>query len=261
MPEGPELFFLSQLLKSQLKNQYFNNIISNTKSIIKLPKKSIIVDIYSYGKNLIIKTQDYNVLIHLGITGWLVLEEPKIYKYILEFSNLNYYLKDVRRFSKITIFNNDELLNDYLNNYEVDILTPKFTYDYFEKIIESKNKLLCNLLLEQKYFSGLGNYIKNDVFYLTKLNINKKTNEMTKNQIKKLYENILFVAYSKLYTWLNEYNLKVPKYIEKIEKPKLEIPYHYKVYEQEYDKKGNKVILIKNHCGRRTYYVPNVQIN
>ena len=53
MPEGPELYYLSQELKQQLRDQYFNNIISNTKSIVKLPKKSKIKDIYSYGKNLI----------------------------------------------------------------------------------------------------------------------------------------------------------------------------------------------------------------
>ena len=43
MPEGPELYYLSQELKHQLKNQYFNNIISNTKSTVILPQNQKLV--------------------------------------------------------------------------------------------------------------------------------------------------------------------------------------------------------------------------
>lgn len=261
MPEGPELYYMSQLLKKNINNQYFINIENNTKSIVKLPEKSKIINVYSFGKNLIINTENYNVVIHFGITGWLTLEKPKIYKYILEFEKIKYYLKDTRRFSKIIILKNNELLNEYINEYGVDILSEKFTYEYFYKIIKSKKKLLCNLLLDQKYFAGLGNYIKNEAFYLTKININKKSNELNDNQIKELYNNIKFVSYSKTLTLLEENNLTIPNKMKKNAPNKLEIPYVYNVYEKEFDKYGNKVILIKNHCGRRTYYVEQLQNN
>jgi len=259
MPEGPELYFVSQELKKQLKNQIFENIVSNTKSIVKLPKKSKIENIYSYGKNLIIKTEDYSVLVHLGITGWLVLEEPKIYKYILEFNKTKYYLNDTRRFSKIMIFNNDNEVQQYLSKYGVDILSPQFTYDYFEQIIKTKKKLLCNLLLEQQYFAGLGNYIKNDALYLSKLHPDKKSNNMSDNQIKELYKNIVFITFSNVISHLKKHKLKVPSSLQKLVPKKIEVPYIFYVYDQEFDKKGNKVILLKNHCGRNTFYVPSIQ--
>ena len=123
MPEGPELYYLSQELKHHLKNQYFNNIISNTKSTVTLPQKSKIINIYCYGKNLIIQTDNYSLLIHLGITGWLQIEKPKIYKYILEFSKTTYYLNDRRRFSKLILFKNDSELNHYFEKFGVDILS------------------------------------------------------------------------------------------------------------------------------------------
>ena len=42
MPEGPELCFLGIYYNKLLKNQVFQEIISNTKSIVNLPSKSIL---------------------------------------------------------------------------------------------------------------------------------------------------------------------------------------------------------------------------
>lgn len=259
MPEGPELYSLSSFLNKKLKDNIFENIVSNTKSLVKLPKKSEIIKIYSYGKYCIIKCIDYNVIIHLGLTGWFVFEKPKIYKYILEFNNNIIYLQDSRRFSSIKILNNNEL-NHFIQKLGVDILSNDFTLDYFQSIIKSKKKLLCNLLLEQKYFCGIGNYIKNEALYLTKLNINKKSNELSSSQIKNLYKNILFISLSKTITQLKYYNLYIPKSLTNITNQKLEIPYYFNVYDQEFDKFNNKVIILKNHCGRNTFYVPSIQI-
>jgi formamidopyrimidine-DNA glycosylase len=260
MPEGPELYSISAFLNKKLKDSIFMNIESNTKSVVKLPKKSKIKKIYSYGKYCIIECYDYYVIIHLGLTGWFVFNKPKIYKYILEFNNQIIYLQDTRRFSSIKILNNNNELNDFIKNLGVDILSNDFTFDYFKSIMISKKKLLCNLLLDQSYFSGLGNYIKNEALYLTKLNINKKSNELTTTHIKELYHNILFITISNTITHLHNYNLYIPKSLTNLTKQKLEIPYHFNVYEQKVDKFNNKVILIKKHCGRNTFYVPSIQI-
>ena len=60
--------------------------------------------------------------------------------------------------------------------------------------------MLANFLLDQHTICGIGNYIKNEAMYLTKLNVFVKMNELTKEQVNHLYKNILFVAYSKLIT-------------------------------------------------------------
>ena len=261
MPEGPELCFLGIYYNKLLKNQVFQEIISNTKSIVNLPSKSHIEDIYSYGKNLIIKTKSYFVVIHLGITGWLVENKPKIFKYVFEFSKNTIYLQDRRRFSKLLVFNTKNELEQYLQKFGRDILSNQFTLEYFQNIIQSKNKLLCSLLLDQTYFAGLGNYIKNDALYLSGIHPNVKTQQLTIHQIKNLYQNIRFIAFSNLYSWCDIYNIKVPNYIAKIAPKKLQIPYTFKVYEREYDDNGDKIVFMKKHCGRRTYYVPSKQKN
>ena len=115
--------------------------------------------------------------------------------------------------------------------------------------------ILASLLLNQNIFSGIGNYIKNESLYLTKLDATIKTQDLSDNQINNLYKNILFVAYSNLYEMLVD--SKIEKYLDKskkINKPNyLEIPYIYKIYGRDYTDDGRKVKKIK--VGGRDSYI------
>ena len=108
MPEGPEILVNASFLKKNIKGLNFTKITSNTKSVRNLPKRSKVLDVTSYGKIIIIITKDYYVHVHFGITGWILEEKPRIYKYILHFGHQNFYLQDRRRFSSIAILNKKE---------------------------------------------------------------------------------------------------------------------------------------------------------
>lgn len=269
MPEGPELTFCSTYFNKILKNHYFTTINSFTDKPVILPEdfNCKILEINNKGKlmwfKLLYNNLNYYIHIHYGITGWLVLNKPDKYlKFELEFLHKNkktiLYMKDKRRFSKIKFLNEKEHLAA-LDKIGIDIFTKQFTLKYFKDIIKSKNTILAGLLLKQELFSGIGNYIKNEALYLTNLNAKIKTNELNDNQIKKLYQNILFVSYSKLYTELDEYDLR--KYLNKDKinhVPKnLEIPYSFKIYNQENTPDGEKVIKIKV-AGRDSYCIKSL---
>ena len=258
MPEGPEVNINAAFLKSKFINKNFTKIISNTKSIRELPNVSKVVDVFSDGKFIIIQTKDYYVYVHFGITGWFTQDKPRIYKYILQFENSKIYLQDRRRFSSIKIMNEKEHLK-FSNSLGVDILTDKFTLEYFSKIIKSKNKNICSLILDQKYFAGLGNYIKNDALYLSRISPNRKSSSLTNKEIKLLYDNILFVTFSNLVEWYKEYKIKLPKNLNNLIPKKILVPYKFFVFDREYDDLGNKITFIKNLCGRRTFYVEKLQ--
>ena len=85
------------------------------------------INVYSFGKIIIIETKDYFVHVHFGITGWLVRSKPRIYKYILHFGNYKFYLQDRRRFSSIKILNEDSHNNE-INKLGIDILSDNFTF-------------------------------------------------------------------------------------------------------------------------------------
>ena len=264
MPEGPELTFCSTYFNKILKNHYFKTINSFTDKPVILPDdfNCKILEINNKGKlmwfKILYNNKNHYIHVHYGITGWLVLNKPDKYlKFELEFIHNNkkniLYMKDKRRFSKIKFLNEQEHFS-IIEKIGVDIFTKEFTFKYFKEIIKSKNTILAGLLLKQEFFSGIGNYIKNEALYLTNLNSKIKTNQLTDKEIKKLYESILFVSYSKLYTELDEYNLKKYLLKDKINHvpKKLEIPYYFKIYNQEKTPNGEKVIKIKV-AGRDSY--------
>ncbi len=258
MPEGPEILVNAAFLNKNVKNKNFTRITSNTKSKRELPKKSKVLKVDSYGKIIIIQTKNYYVHIHFGITGWIVEEKPRIYKYILHFGHQNFYLQDRRRFSSIKIL--DQKNHDKeIAKLGIDILSADFTLPNFMEKTFNKKQNICSFLLDQKNFAGLGNYIKNEVLYLSKISPFRTVNQLDNKELELIYKNIKFVSFSNVIDWFDEYELKIPKNIRKLIPKKIKSPYTFYVYEREIDRKGNKVIYSKSHCGRRTFYVKEIQ--
>jgi len=271
MPEGPEILYWSVLLKKKLSSKYkFDEIKSFTNKPIIVPKdwEGKIEDSGCKGKLLWLivsstnKVKKYYMHIHYGITGWLTFAKPESYiKFEFVLSNLktqkqiNLYMEDKRRFSKIGIYTEYQH-RKIISKLGVDIFEENFTIDYFYNIIESKNTLVAPLLLKQEIFCGIGNYIKNEVMYMCKLKAKVKTQELDKNKINQLYNDILFVAYSNLVEMLKDTNIL--KYLpskKSINMPKkLEVPYEYKIYGRETTSDEKKVLKIKVG-GRDSYCI------
>lgn len=258
MPEGPEIYINSKFIYKYFINKFIINITSNTKSIVNIPKKSRIINVFSHGKIIIIQTIDFYIHIHFGITGWFVLNKPKIYKYILHFSNKDVYLQDTRKFSSINILNQKENIEKILT-FGVDILSSNFTLQYFKYKLQNSNKNICIFLLDQKNFAGLGNYIKNESLYLSKISPFRKASDLNNEEINLLFNKIKFISFSNLVDWHNDYNIKINDELKLLLPKKLDIPYEFYIFEREKDNLNNNVLINKKHCGRRTYWVKNIQ--
>ena len=265
MPEGPEALINAQYVRKRFKGWSLDAIESNTKTKRDVPTKSILVDVYSKGKVIVLQTSSFYLHIHLGISGWLVPRKPRIYKYALTFSNKNrkssstIYIKDRRRFSSINVYTKEE--HDVaLHQIGVDILSADFTLDYFQSILVSRKRNICALLMDQTLCAGLGNYIKNEALYLAKVSPLRKSNDLQADEINALWKSIRWVSFSNVLSWFEDYNIRVPAKIKaRCPSDQLLVPYMYFVYNREKDRKGNPVKFIKSCGGRRTYYVPKLQ--
>jgi formamidopyrimidine-DNA glycosylase len=271
MPEGPEILYWEVLLKKKLVSKYkFDEIKSFTDKPIIVPKdwEGKILGTGSKGKLLwlevssTISDKKYFMHIHFGITGWFSFEKPDSnikFEFVLSnvktASKINLYMEDKRRFSKIAIYTKEQHLK-IISKLGMDIFDSNFTPDYFANIIKSKDTMIAPMLLKQEIFCGIGNYIKNEVIYMGRLKAKIKTSELNNEQIKQLYNDILFVAYSNLVEMLT--NTKILKYLDKSKSThmpkKLEIPYEYKIYSRETTIDGKKVIKIKVG-GRDSYCI------
>jgi endonuclease-8 len=267
MPEGPEILFFSTFLKRKFMMGKVSDIKSNTDQLINIPidLEGEVVDICSKGKLLWIKMKStiankyYYMHIHLGISGWILFKEPKLFvKYEFKLKTINnkehmIYIEDKIRLSKLQIYDEFEH-SQILKKLGTEIFTQEFTLEKFKSVIKKRNVILASFLLKQDIFCGIGNYIKNEVLHMGNLKPDIKTGELNDTQIEELYKNILFVSYSCLIEQLQNTDIKqylAPEY--KINIPdNIEVPYKYRIYGRSTTDDGQKVKKIKVG-GRDTY--------
>lgn len=258
MPEGPEIRYLSELLKKHVIGKKLEDIVNNTATKIKVPKKSLVNNIGSKGKTLWIETNDYYVHLHFGLTGWLYFEEGKHTRFILKFSDINVYLDDKIKLAKVNIYDDKESHDEILENLGADILGDKFTIKYLSANLKDKNSAIGAILLEQNLFAGVGNYIRNDALYIAGINPLRKCKSLTDDEITGLYDAIKFVSYSNLIDHLNNSKIKIPQDIKNNKPKKIESDYSFKVYGRTEDDLKNKIIT-KTIGGRKAYIAESVQ--
>jgi formamidopyrimidine-DNA glycosylase len=255
MPEGPEIKFLSLWLNNQLKGKTLKEIKEiDGDDELKVPKKSKVMEITAKGKQLTIITKDYWVNLHMNISGWINEKKQKHAKYKLVFSNnKKIYVIDPRKFSKIIIKKSLEEQEKIYEKIGIDIFSEDFTYQNFSEIIGNCKGNISYLLMNQSKIAGIGNYLRNEALYLSRIHPEKKCNTLTKNDILKLYEKIKMVAFSKLFTHLKDSEIKITKELDEKKPNGLSIPYYFKVYQKENDSEGRKIETKK--IGGRTAFI------
>ena len=269
MPEGPELRIEADRLKKYInkeiisikwneKSKFFKKEINGLK-LISYPLK--IKNIWTRGKVLVFETENAYLVSQLGMTGFWTHINSKHCDLWFEFNNSKLYFNDYRHFGNLTICKDLEciwknhgpcLLSTALKKWDnispnthQKIVNLKY---YLEKLNNSRiqNKKICIYLLEQKHVSGVGNYLRNEVLYLTKISPHRKLKELTLKEKEDLFNASLRVIYS-------AYKSKGP--------PNGYYPdgkFKLMVYNQEQDFLGNKVVKEKIQ-NRTIHWVPEIQ--
>jgi len=200
-----------------------------------------------YGDKKMMDSYVKNSLNHLNFE--IITDEGTLYYY------------DVLSYGTLKCIDNDDQLNETLNKLGPDIMDENTTFEvFYNQILKTNNleKEIGNVIVNQKIISGLGNYLRSDILWLSKINPFRKVKKLTKNEIEDIYNN------SKLLTW-GGYNKK--KAIKlKIIKRNVKLPSDYErlffVYMQEEDIYHNKVIkkeLFDGSQKRFITYVPTIQ--
>ena len=214
MPELPEVEIVRQSLKKTIISKKIIDVkVSNRNLRFKLQKnfetyliKRKIIDVLRIAKYLIIVLDDHKYLIiHFGMSGTLHLQKnnkinkntnlsfynsfdlPKKHNHIeFFFDNFKIIYNDPRRFGFLKIFNSRKILNKYLDNYEKEPLNKNFNFNHLKNILSGKKKNIKNILLDQKYVSGIGNIYANEILFFSKINPEKLGKNLSDIDVKKL---------------------------------------------------------------------------
>lgn len=115
-------------------------------------------------KFIIISFEKGVLAVHLRMTGKLTSSPPeKHVTVILHFRSGNsLYFQDMRKFGRMTYTDDVSNITGHLGP---EPLSSKFTHQVFFKMLQSKNRLIKPLLLDQTFLAGLGNIYVDEALF------------------------------------------------------------------------------------------------
>ena len=213
MPELPEVEIVKQSLKKKIKLKKIKKVVVKNRNLrLRLHKdfeknlnNRLIRKILRISKYLIIELDNYKYcVIHLGMSGTIHLIDkrknnktnlsfyhsdilPKKHNHIeIFFSNFKIVYNDPRRFGYFLILNSKSELNNFFLRIGPEVLSKKFNFKYLKKNLINKKKNIKNILLDQKFVSGIGNIYSNEILFYCKIHPNRPGFKITNKDTKKI---------------------------------------------------------------------------
>ena len=211
MPELPEVEVLKRSLQKKIRFHKIIRIkIYNRNLRYKVPysinknlKNNVVNNISRISKYLIFHINfSKKLLIHLGMSGTIHLIEknnkkntnasfyhslylPQKHNHIeISFNNdIKMIYNDPRRFGYFKLLKENYLLEKPIINLGPDPFSSKFNFVYIKNFIYKKKINIKNLLMNQKFVSGIGNIYANEILYYCKLRPAKTVNQLSKKNI------------------------------------------------------------------------------
>ena len=185
MPEGPEVKIASDYFNKKFGKEdkisfeiitdYYHEKYSDVFETIKKNSKKK-HKAYTIGKNIFINLNKNKIFnLHLGMTGGWSNSNIKHCHFRIFSTKKELFFKDVRKFGKLRIISKEYQNKKYaakrdLLHIDYDM---KQHIDYLNKKISDK-KSICSVMMDQKYFPGVGNYIKSEGLYISKIHPEEK---------------------------------------------------------------------------------------
>lgn len=260
MPEGVEVRIVADKLTNWLVNRKIEKVTFSDVWKYKVEnfgRPVLITRIETRGKHILIHLDSGDYLMsHLGMSGqWYKLSElgdcKETNKHVhikikLIGCNSEIVYWDPRRFGRFGI-------NSELPKLGLDIMSEMYTWENFKELIKEmvkkrSNKSICELLLDQTFLAGVGNYIRADALYVAKVDPFKPYKELSATEWQKLFKGIREVvqeSYRSQGTTIAAYT--GGEYITK-------------VYGREQSPTGERV-LSKKFKGRTMYYCVSATSN
>ena len=219
MPELPEVEVVKRSLESKILNSIIKKVQINDHKLRYKVKREIvkkltgkkIKKIKRRSKFLIFEiNKTYLMLVHLGMTGKFFLEDRNKKKFKTSFYYLLDYQKDqkhnrvifflsknrkliyndVRKFGFIKLYKlTDYIRISHLKNLGPEPLEKKWNFKYFKNYIVNKKRNIKNILMDQRFVSGLGNIYVNEILFLSGVRPCSEVKELKDFKIKKIIKN------------------------------------------------------------------------
>lgn len=181
--EGPSLHILAKKLQN-FKNKKVINAFGNAKFDKDILINQKIKDIYAFGKRLIIQLEDCAIVTHFLMWGSYTIDQQKEHlspRLVLITKDHSLYLYNTS--TKLIL---DTNLKEKLP-LEFDVLSKNWDLSkVIQAISQHPEETIDDILLDQDIFAGVGNIIKNEALFLSKVLPYKKIKELNLNKLKEI---------------------------------------------------------------------------
>jgi endonuclease-8 len=216
-------------------------VSGNTKIGKERMSEQKIVDFKSWGKHFLICFRKFSIRIHFMLFGSYRINEEKETpaRLSLQFENgkLNFYACSVQIIEEPL-----HILYDWTADVMSDVWDPRKAK---QKLRALPELLVCDALLDQQIFAGVGNIIKNEVLYRIQVHPKSKIGNLPVKQLNLLIKEARNYSYD-FFEWKKQYVLKK----------------HWLAHTKRTCKRCN-IPLIKEYLGktnRRSFFCNNCQV-
>ena len=243
MPEGPSILIIKEAIAPVFKGQTITAASGNAKIDMEELADQKIKDIRTWGKHLLICLPAETIRIHFlmfgsySINKHIKLDRSLRLKLLCGKKTLYFYTCAVK------LLPGD--LNEYYD-WEADVLNKQWNAAKARKKIKMlPGELVCDVLLNQEIFSGVGNIIKNEVLYRIRLHPETLIGDIPSRKLTELINEAVNYSFDFL-KWRKAFTLKK----------------HWLAHTKKTCLRCN-LPFIKKYCGhtkRRTFFCENCQI-
>lgn len=237
--EGPGVLTIKEKL-SFLKGETVINVGGNTKENKEIILGKKVLDVKSFGKNLIFEFDSIYLIVHFLMYGSFRINEKRENKFerlSISFNNtvVNFYNTSIK------IKKKDEFKYDE----SIDIMNENFNKSRAKDFIKNSEELICDVLLYQDIFAGVGNIIKNEALFRAKvhpLSISKKIEDKL---IDELIDKVISFSYE--FYLVRKFNKSLKN--------------HLLIYGKKYCSENGEKVKIKylGKTKRKTYFCDTCQ--
>ena len=243
MPEGPSIKILKDAITPLFKNQKIIKAYGNAKIDMDQLTGKTIIDIRSWGKQLFIYVDDWILRIHLLMFGKHSIDDDIRPARSLRLAirtakhTLYFYTCSVRLLPPG---------NDKEYDWTADVLSDEWDPKNARKKLKAvPGTMVCDALLDQQIFSGVGNIIKNEVLYRIKVHPENRIKQLPVAKLSALIKEARNYSFDFL-KWKKEFTLKK----------------HWLAHTKKTCLRCN-LPIIKKYCGktqRRTFFCKGCQV-
>jgi endonuclease-8 len=204
VPEGPSIVILKELIEP-FKGKTIIGVSGNSKIDKSILSGKKILDFRSWGKQFFICVKGATVRIHFLMFGSYSINEQtkpdKSLRLSLLFENGGIY------FYTCAIRYLEGPLNE-LYDWEADVLSDKWNPAVARKKLKNcPETMVCDALLDQDIFAGVGNIIKNEVLYRIRLHPETLVGNIPPSKLSALINEARIYSYDFL-RWKKAYVLR-----------------------------------------------------